>query len=53
MVGITTFLSIITQNISGLNFPAKSIDWQAGIKIKICRSVVYGNTSHFQKQTLA
>jgi hypothetical protein len=34
MTGITTYLSILTLNIKGLNSPSKDTDWQTGLKRK-------------------
>jgi hypothetical protein len=41
MAGITTYMSILTLNINGLNTPLKDTIWQTGMKKKIQQSVVY------------
>jgi hypothetical protein len=41
MTGITTYLSIVTLNINGLNPPTKDINWQTGLKRKIQQSAAY------------
>jgi hypothetical protein len=41
MVGITTYLWILTVSVNGLNSPSKVIDWQAGLKKKTPQFVVY------------
>jgi hypothetical protein len=46
MTGITTYLSILTLNVNGLNFPSKDTGWQTGLKRKIQQSVVTGDPSH-------
>jgi hypothetical protein len=40
MTGITTYLSILTLNVNGLNSLIKR-HWQTGLKRKIQQSVVY------------
>jgi hypothetical protein len=32
MTGITTYLSILTLNVNGLNSPIKDTDWKTGLK---------------------
>jgi hypothetical protein len=41
MAGITTYLSILTLNVNGLNSPSKDIIWKNRLKRKIQQSVVY------------
>jgi hypothetical protein len=41
MTGITTYLSILTLKVNGLNSPSKDTDWQTGLKRKIQQPVVY------------
>jgi hypothetical protein len=39
--GFTTYLSILTLNINGLNSPSKDTNWQTGLKRKILQSATY------------
>jgi hypothetical protein len=41
MTGNTTYLSILTLNVNGLNSPQKDTDWQTGLKRKIQQSAAY------------
>jgi hypothetical protein len=41
MTGITTYLSIITLTVNGLNSPPKDTNWQTGLKRKIQQSAAY------------
>jgi hypothetical protein len=42
MIGIMTYLSILTLNVNRLNSPvSKDTIWQTGLKRKIKQSVVY------------
>jgi hypothetical protein len=41
MAGISTYISMLTLNITGLNSPSKCIIWQTGLKKKTWQSVVY------------
>jgi hypothetical protein len=41
MTEITTYLSILTLNVNGLNYSLKDTDWQTGLKRKIQQCVVY------------
>jgi hypothetical protein len=41
MAGITTYLSILTLNVNGLNPPSKDIVWQNGLKRESQQSIVY------------
>jgi hypothetical protein len=43
MSGITTYLTILTLNVNGLNSPSKDTDWQIGLKSKTQQYVVYKN----------
>ena len=38
---IGTYISIITLNVNGLNFPTKDIDWLNGSQSKTCIYAVY------------
>jgi hypothetical protein len=49
MIGITTYLSILTLNFNGLNFPIKRHPLENWIKKKIKQSVAAGDPSHQQK----
>jgi hypothetical protein len=44
MARITTYLSILTLNVKGLDLPSKDTIWQTGLKMKIWPSVVYKET---------
>jgi hypothetical protein len=41
MTGITTYLSILTLNVNGLNSPIKSTVWKSGLKRKTQQFVAY------------
>jgi hypothetical protein len=49
MTGITTYLSILTLNINGLNSPSKDTDWQTGLKRKIQQYAAYRRSTTPQK----
>jgi hypothetical protein len=38
IAGITTYFTISTLNVNGLNSPIKHFNWQAGLKRKTCLS---------------
>jgi hypothetical protein len=41
MRGFTTYISILTMNVNGLNSPIKNTVWPPGLKRKIQQSVAY------------
>jgi hypothetical protein len=41
MAGITTYSSILTVNVNGLNYSIQDMIWQTALKKKIQQSVVY------------
>jgi hypothetical protein len=53
MTGITTYLSILTLNVNGLNSPSKDTIWKTGLKRKIQNLLPKGDPYHQQKLALA